>query len=171
LNELNNDAELLEQLYQLNKDKKVRNWTTNRGFTGTGLVNMVKQFGYASWSDFRIKESVHNHRVVAIEYLDDPIEVGTLTIDGDEIYPFIELHSRVNIEEYSRLFLTVQKQNLDIEQFINIFVHINNLRGWLNENFFMGEQNDINKLPEVIRQVKSMLEVVANQYELYYYED
>jgi len=103
--------------------------------------------------------------------VDVEIYKETIFVDGDEIYPFIELHSRVNIEEYSRLFLTVQKQNLDIEQFINIFVHINNLRGWLNENFFMGEQNDINKLPEVIRQVKSMLEVVANQYELYYYED
>jgi hypothetical protein len=86
LNELNNDGELLEQLYQLNKNKKVRNWAINRGFTGTGLVSMVKQFGYSSWSDFRIKESVHNHRVVAIEWLDDPIEVGTLTIDGDEKY-------------------------------------------------------------------------------------
>ncbi len=92
-------------------------------------------------------------------------------IKGDNGKDFIELHSRVDIEEYSRLFLTVQKQNLDIDQFINIFDHINNLRGWLNENFFMGEQNTANKLPEVIKQVKSMLEVVANQYELFYYED
>jgi hypothetical protein len=97
------------------------------------------------------------------------VEIYKKKSDGG--YPFIELHSSIDIEQYSRLFLTVQKQNLDIEQFINIFDHINNLRMWLNENFFMGEQNDINKLPEVIKQVKSMLEVVANQYELYYYED
>jgi hypothetical protein len=36
------------------------------------------------WSDFRKKESLHNHRVVKIEKLADKIEVGTLTIDKDE---------------------------------------------------------------------------------------
>ena len=86
INEMNNDIELLDQLYELNKDKKVRNWTINRGFTATGLVSLVKQFGYSSWKDFRTKESVHNHRIISIEYLDETMEVGTLTIDGDEIH-------------------------------------------------------------------------------------
>ena len=31
-------------------------------------------------------KSVHNHRIVNIEYLDDPIQVGTLTIDLEEKY-------------------------------------------------------------------------------------
>jgi hypothetical protein len=86
VNELNNDIELLDQLYELNKNKKVRNWTINRGFTATGLVALVKQFGYSGWKDFRVKESIHNHRIAKIEYLDEKIPVGTLTIDGDELY-------------------------------------------------------------------------------------
>ena len=86
INELNNNDELLSELHELNKFKKVKNWTINDGFTATGMVQLVKQFGYASWKDFRVKESIHNHRIIAIEYLDDEIEVGTLTIDGDEKY-------------------------------------------------------------------------------------
>lgn len=83
---LNNNKSLLQELEELNQSKKVRNWTIDDGFTATGMVSMVKQFGYAGWKDFRMKESIHNHRIAAIEYLDDPIEVGTLTIDQHESF-------------------------------------------------------------------------------------
>ena len=86
LNELNNNSELLDQLKNLNSDKSVPNWCINDGFTATLIPKMVKQFGYESWKDFRIKESLHNHRIVKIRYLEDPIEVGTLTIDFNEHY-------------------------------------------------------------------------------------
>ena len=86
INNLNNNINLINELASLNKDKKVRNWSLARGFTGTGLTSMVKQFGYSSWTDFRKKESIHNHRITKIEYLDELMDVGTLTIDGDEIY-------------------------------------------------------------------------------------
>ena len=83
---LNNNQKLLVKLTELNQNKKVRNWNVERGFTENGVKTMVKQFGYKNWHDFRVKESIHNHKITKIEYLDDPIEVGTLTIDQDEIY-------------------------------------------------------------------------------------
>lgn len=86
VNELNNNIPLLTELRELNQFKKVRNWSLNDGFTVSGLVTLVKRFGYESWKDFRVKESIHNHRVVKIEYLEDPMEVGTLTIDFKEIH-------------------------------------------------------------------------------------
>ena len=86
IDELNKNINIVNELAILNKDKKVRNWSIDKGFTATGLTSMVKQYGYTSWSDFRKKESVHNHRIAKIEYLDEPMDVGTLTIDGDEIY-------------------------------------------------------------------------------------
>ena len=43
-------------------------------------------YGFEKWANFKKNAKLINHRVVAIEYLDDPIEVGTLTIDKDEIY-------------------------------------------------------------------------------------
>jgi hypothetical protein len=86
VNALNNNQEILDELYELNKDNTTRNWKVEDGFTESGVKTLVTQFGYEKWSDFRKKESVHNHTIVAIEYLDDEIEVGTLTIDGDEKY-------------------------------------------------------------------------------------
>ena len=86
VNELNNNIELLTELRELNQGKHIRNWSINDGFTASGLKTMVRQFGYENWADFRVKESIHNHRIVNIEWLDDEIEVGTLTIDGDELF-------------------------------------------------------------------------------------
>jgi len=82
----NSNAKLVSQLHMLNKNKKVPNWKPSDKFT-TSMVKVIPlRFGYSSWKDFRQKESVHNHRVVKIEYLDDAIPVGTLTIDQDEIH-------------------------------------------------------------------------------------
>lgn len=86
VNALNNNQEILDELYELNKDNTTRNWKVEDGFTESGVKTLVTQFGYEKWSDFRKKESVHNHTIVAIEYLNDEIKVGTLTIDGDEKY-------------------------------------------------------------------------------------
>lgn len=86
LNELNNNPSLLEELKELNKSKSVPNWNVNKGFTTSLIRKLVKTFGYNSWEEFRIKESLHNHRIIGIKYLDEPIEVGTLTIDQNEIY-------------------------------------------------------------------------------------
>lgn len=86
VNALNNNQEILDELAELNAGNTTRNWKVEDGFTESGVKTMVTQFGYAKWSDFRKKESIHNHTIVAIEYLDDEIEVGTLTIDNDEKY-------------------------------------------------------------------------------------
>ncbi|CAB4127032.1 Intein N-terminal splicing region [uncultured Caudovirales phage] len=84
---LNENQECLDRFLSLNKNKSVPNWKPEYGFTGTILTKCVTRFGgYDSWKDFRVKESLHNHRIVAIEYLEDEIEVGTLTIDNDELY-------------------------------------------------------------------------------------
>lgn len=86
IHELNNNNELLTELSELNKFNKTSNWCIADGFTYSGIITMIKSFGYYNWHDFRVKESVHNHTIVKIEYLEDEIEVGTLTIDQDEKY-------------------------------------------------------------------------------------
>jgi hypothetical protein len=84
---LNENQECLDRFISLNINKNVPNWKPEYGFTGTILSKCVTRFGgYDSWKDFRVKESLHNHRIVAIEYLEEEIEVGTLTIDNDELY-------------------------------------------------------------------------------------
>ena len=76
---LNTRDELVERLHQLNG--------SNYRFTEINVKNAIVQFyGFDNWSAFRHNAKYINHRIVAIEYLEDPIEVGTLTIDKLEIH-------------------------------------------------------------------------------------
>lgn len=86
VNSLNADKEMIDELYELNKENTTPNWKVSDGYTESNVKTMVKHFGYEKWSDFRKKESIHNHTIASIEYLDGEIEVGTLTIDNDERY-------------------------------------------------------------------------------------
>jgi intein/homing endonuclease len=82
---MNANQQLLQELHDLNADKKIANLSGK--FTPSILkISMMKYFGYKNWADFRRKESVHNHRIVSIEHLEEPIQVGTLTIDGQELF-------------------------------------------------------------------------------------
>lgn len=86
VNSLNNDVQIVNHFLGLNKSKVVPNWKPTNKFTIENVRKSVTRHGYSSWKDFRMKESIHNHRIVKIEYLSDEIEVGTLTIDADELY-------------------------------------------------------------------------------------
>lgn len=81
---LNANQDLVDQLLKINEEKSVPNWDRSKGFSSRLVRSLVMQFGYSTWSDFRKNESKHNHRIAKIEYLDDEIEVGTLTIDSEE---------------------------------------------------------------------------------------
>jgi len=55
-------------------------------FTQNTLRVFLSDNGYKTWTDFKSKIGLYNHKVISAEYLDDKMEVGTLTIDGDEKY-------------------------------------------------------------------------------------
>lgn len=48
------------------------------------ILNLVRQNGYANFRNFKKQHMYHNHRVVKIEYLQERIDTGTLTIDQNE---------------------------------------------------------------------------------------
>lgn len=48
------------------------------------LDSIIEKAGYSGWRDFTRKVANYNHRVSNIEWLDDEIEVGTITVDGKE---------------------------------------------------------------------------------------
>lgn len=82
---LNSNDEIVDHFRMLNKGKKTANW--DGWFTVNNLKNlMCRYYGFETWKRFRHNAKYLNHRIVAIQWLDDPIEVGTLTIDIDEIY-------------------------------------------------------------------------------------
>jgi hypothetical protein len=82
---VNQNKKLLNHFLELNKDTKCANWS-NDCFTQSQLRQMVTKFGYKSWRHFRKDSEFYNHKLVSIEYLAEPIEVGTLTIDVEERY-------------------------------------------------------------------------------------
>jgi hypothetical protein len=48
------------------------------------MDKLLTQFNYSGWKDFVSKVPVYNHKIVMIEVLDYGIDVGTITVDGNE---------------------------------------------------------------------------------------
>lgn len=83
---LNANDELRELFISQNSNGSKPNFDVNAGFKEHQLATMAKQFGYKNWRHFRKEAELYNHKLVAVEYIAEPIEVGTLTIDVDEKY-------------------------------------------------------------------------------------
>lgn len=80
---INANTELKNHFLKLNEDKRPKNWDRSE-FKLTHLACMAKQFGYKNWNHLRKEALFFNHKLVAVNYFEEPIEVGTLTIDGKE---------------------------------------------------------------------------------------
>jgi hypothetical protein len=52
------------------------------------MKRLLSEFGYKNWRDFVTKAENYNHKLVSIEWLDELVDTGTITVDGDE-----EFHS------------------------------------------------------------------------------
>lgn len=53
-------------------------------FGNQHMDKLLEQFNYSGWKDFVSKVPVYNHKIVMIEVLDYGIDVGTITVDGNE---------------------------------------------------------------------------------------
>ena len=85
---LNGTEWVLSRMDQLNGRLGKRIWPSK--FTSDNVVTLVtRYFGFTKWSEFKNNANYLNHRIASIEVLDDPIEVGCLTIDRDhEIHDY-----------------------------------------------------------------------------------
>lgn len=81
---------------------------------------------------------------------------------------FVELHSVVRIDTYSKFLL----DNVDIaDDIISAFYDLSELRGWLWETFFGGGLNEANDYQQVVKEVSQMLKDVAEKYDLKFVTD
>src|SRR5690606_10860838 len=55
------------------------------------LNRIVKHEGYSSWKQFKNEILNTNHRVISIEWLDEKIDTGTITVDGN--HEFCDYHT------------------------------------------------------------------------------
>ena len=88
ISQCNNDSYLLNLLKQENIEQHTSgNPQCKIDFTKWGYSKMdrlLAQFGYKNWKDFVSKIDSYNHKITKIEYLEDEMDVGTLTIDAKE---------------------------------------------------------------------------------------
>ena len=76
------------------------NPASNKNRFGPDLLKqMIKSFNFKNYEDFREKSKFLNHKLVKIEYLDELIDTGTITVDGNE-----ELHNYHNFALASGVF-------------------------------------------------------------------
>lgn len=82
---LSTDVNFMEELKKLNKpiDGLVSKIDLET-ISPVKLDLIIEKLGYQGWRDCTRKISNYNHRIVSIEYLEEPIQVGTITVDGKE---------------------------------------------------------------------------------------
>ena len=81
---LSADQDFMSRFAALNADTK---GMSNKSKISINTMKVIiGKHGFGSWTDFRQKLACFNHKVVAIEYLTEKMDVGTLTIDGTEEY-------------------------------------------------------------------------------------
>ena len=85
---LNSNSSFMKLLKELNSniDSNINNIDVSK-FTVVHLRKMIKSFGYSNWKSLIENYNTFNHTVVSVEFLNEKIDTGTLTIDGNN-----ELH-------------------------------------------------------------------------------
>jgi hypothetical protein len=102
---LNDDSEFMSLFISINKD--IRSSLTNLNeFTLNHVDKMFKQLGYKNFCEWKKTElknrgfknmvawkyyvdkqnKLYNHKIIDIEYLEEKLDTGTITVDNSEIY-------------------------------------------------------------------------------------
>lgn len=81
----NNNNDYKDYYLNLNKETCCANWNNDR-LTHSQLKQALRKRGYKNWKQFKEEAHLYNHSIIKIEYLNENIQVGTLTIDKEEKY-------------------------------------------------------------------------------------
>jgi len=93
------------------------------------------------------------------------VELYVKTEDG---HRFVELRSVVPIGAYSKYLLDNPSRQ---DEIIETFSQLDELRGWLWENYFMGRQNNPDEYDSVVKEVTKIFKDVANKFDLSFITD
>lgn len=100
-----NNGDFMRIFYEINKTNPLFK-KTFKCLTPVLFRRMMKSFGYTGLRDLHAKLPMYNHRITSIEYLEEPRDTGTITVDGQELY-----HNHHNFALASGVF--TQNSNLD----------------------------------------------------------
>ena len=85
IDKFNEDIDF-ENWNELNKGKFIKNRSKLDKFTKKDLRRLCENLGFNGWREYKNSVLYKNHKIVKIEYLEETIDVGTLTIDREEKY-------------------------------------------------------------------------------------
>jgi intein/homing endonuclease len=80
----NANPEFLKMIEIANPKPKLGKFGITYDFQNSKLKTMYKAFGYKNWKDFKKKIPQYNHRITSIEWLEETIDTGCITIDSNE---------------------------------------------------------------------------------------
>lgn len=81
---LNSDHVFMDLMRDANIDLGITKNINVDKFTKSKLIILYRNSGYKNWEDFKNKSKEFNHRITSIEWLDESMNVGTITVDGQE---------------------------------------------------------------------------------------
>lgn len=90
--------------------------------------------------------------------------------DGSS-HRYVDLSTSIYIEAYSKLLISVldfgfKSTSMEVNNLIHTFDDLSELRGWMWENYFMDKKNTPDEINHVIKEVREILERVAEKYKL-----
>ena len=84
---INKFNDIISDWIGLNKLQKIKHRdVTSLVFTNKDISRLINEAGFSKWKEYKDSLTFRNHKIVKIEYLEETRNVGTLTIDRDEIY-------------------------------------------------------------------------------------
>lgn len=84
---INSNKELIEEFSSINKNKVMTGQKDYSIITKYDISRIVKLTGASSYKELKNDSTTfRNHKITKIEFLNETMDVGTLTIDGQEIY-------------------------------------------------------------------------------------
>lgn len=81
--------EMMDKFMGLLEHKDIKEICDELGLSRNSIYKMIKYFGYKNLGHVRRERANFNHKVVSVEWLDERMDTGTLTIDAKhEIHPY-----------------------------------------------------------------------------------
>lgn len=81
---LTNDPMMITLMKSANTANNFINKVNTDKFTRSKTLKFFSKYNYKSFIDFKNKIGLHNHKITKIEWLSEPMDVGTITVDGQE---------------------------------------------------------------------------------------
>jgi intein/homing endonuclease len=164
--EINSDEELFNMFVENNKHVKRKTFKPTDGVKKTHVERMVKFYGYKNLDHAKEECGFYNHKVLKVEFLEETMDTGTITVDINETYTKHHTFALSDCGVYT--YNSALGEIDDAVYFRNkLFVSLN-----FPKNYFSGEDINITKVSLSSQDVKfaRMIERLQSAFEDGLYE-